>query len=76
MGKVEDLAGEYERHVCGPWPRTLAGAQRVVVVVYEKELERTLRARVAEFEHRTREAGHGWVLHDFTDSFARWMAGS
>ena len=73
MGKIEDLAAEYERHICVPWQRTVAGAQRVVMVVYEKELERTLRARIAEFEQRTRGAGHGWVRHDVTGAFAEWM---
>ena len=45
MGKVEDLAAVYERHISDPWQRSLSGAQRVMLVVYEKELERTLRAR-------------------------------
>ena len=75
MGKIEDLAAEYERHICVPWQRTVAGAQRVVMVVYEKELERTLRARIAEFAYRTEAAGHEWVQHDVTTTFADWMAG-
>ncbi len=74
MGRVEDLAAEYERHICIPWQRTIAGGQRVILVVYEKELERTLRARLGEFEQRTRASGHGWVHHDCTDAFAEWMA--
>lgn len=75
MGKIEDLAAEYERHICVPWQRTVAGAQRVVMVVYNKELERTLRARLAEFQHRTEAAGHEWVEHDVTTAFSEWMAG-
>ena len=39
MGKIEDLAGVYERHISVPWQRTLSGAQRVMLVVYEKDLE-------------------------------------
>ena len=74
MGRIEDLATEYERHICTPWQRTLAGAQRVVLVVYEKESERALRARLGEFEQRTRAAGHGWVRFDCTGIFAEWMA--
>jgi hypothetical protein len=73
MGKIEDLATRYERHISVPWQRTIAGAQRVVIVVYEKELERTFRSRVGEFAQRTREAGHAWVEHDCTRSFAEWM---
>ena len=54
--------------------RNLSGAQRVMLVVYEKELERTLRARVGEFEQATRRNGHDWTLVDCTRWFAEWMA--
>ena len=74
MGKVENLAAVYERHVSAPWQRTVSGAQRVMMVVYEKELERTLRARIGEFEQATRRSGHGWKLVDCTRWFAEWMA--
>jgi len=74
MGKVEQLASRYEQHICVPWPRTVAGAQRVVMVIYEKELERTLRARIEEFEQRPRAAGHGWIEFDCTSRFAEWLA--
>jgi hypothetical protein len=74
MGRIEDLAGEFDRHICLPWQRTIAGGQRVILVVYEKELERSLRARLGEFEHRTRASGHGWVHHDLTRAFGDWMA--
>jgi len=46
MGRVEELAAAYERHVSAPWQRTVSGAQRVMLVVYDKELERALRARI------------------------------
>ena len=74
MGKIEDLAAVYERHVSVPWQRSVAGAQRVMLVVYEKELERTLRARIGEFEQATRRSGHDWTLVDCTRWFAEWMA--
>ena len=74
MGRIEDLAAAYERHVGVPWQRSLSGAQRVMLVVYEKELERTLRARIAEFEQATRRAAHDWTLVDCTPWFAEWMA--
>ena len=74
MGKIEDLAAVYERHVSVPWQRSVAGAQRVMLVVYEKELERTLRARMGEFEQATRHSGHDWTLVDCTRWFAEWMA--
>ncbi len=74
MGKIEELAVEYGRHVSVPWQRNLAGAQRVMMVVYEKELERMLRARIGEFEQATRRANHEWKLVDCSRWFAEWMA--
>ena len=57
MARIEDLADRYGRHIATPWQRTVAGAQRVVMVVYDKELERALGARKLAFEMATREAG-------------------
>jgi len=74
MGKIEELAERYERHLAGAWQRTLAGAQRVVFVVYPKEEERALRARLSEFQQATIEGGHRWRLCDVTPLFANWMA--
>ena len=74
MGRIEDLAAVYKRHVSVPWQRTLAGAQRVMLVVYEKELERTLRARIGEFKQATEHNGHGWKLVDCTRWFTDWLA--
>ncbi len=74
MARIEDLAEHYGRHIATPWQRTVAGAQRVVMVVYDKELERTLRARKLAFETATREAGHDWREVDLAKAFAEWMA--
>ena len=74
MSRIEDLAAVYERHVSAPWPRNASGAQRVTLVVYDKELERALRGRIGEFEQATRRAGHGWTLVDCTKWFAEWLA--
>jgi hypothetical protein len=74
MGRIEDLAERYGRHIATPWQRTVSGAQRVIMLVYDKELERALRARKLAFENVTHEAGFGWLEVDVTDAFARWMA--
>jgi hypothetical protein len=74
VGRVEELAAAYEQHISVPWQRTLSGAQRVTLVVYEKELERALRARIGEFAQATCSAGHGWLRVDCTRWFAEWMA--
>lgn len=75
MGKLDDLAKEYEDHLRIPWGKTLAGAQRVIVLVYDKELERSLRVQVDEFRQSTQRAGFQWEEVDMTASFAKWMAG-
>jgi hypothetical protein len=74
MGRIEDLAERYAQHIATPWQRTIAGAQRVIMVVYDKERERELRARKLAFENATRLVGHGWNEVDLTDAFAVWMA--
>ena len=74
MSRVEDIAELYGRHIATPWQRTIAGAQRVIVVVYDKEMERTLRAQKMAFETATEQAGHDWHEVDVSDTFAAWMA--
>ena len=74
MSRIEDLAEAYGRHMATPWQRTVAGAQRVVMVVYDKELERTLRARKLLFETKTTQAGYEWLEVDLAPAFAEWMA--
>lgn len=75
MGRIEDLASHYQKHISAPWQKSLAGAQRTIFVVHDKADERKVRAKLGLFEIATRESGHGWKLFDFTGTFARWMAG-
>ncbi len=74
MNKISRLAANYRRHVSVPWQRTMAGAQRVMIVVCAKERERALRYQLDEFKEATRNAGHDWMLADATRWFAEWMA--
>lgn len=74
MARIEDLADRFGRHIATPWQRTVSGAQRVVMLIYDKELERTLRARKLAFETAARQAGHDWHEVDISDAFATWMA--
>lgn len=73
MARIEDLADRFERHIATPWQRTISGAQRVVMLIYDKELDRTLRARKTAFETAARQAGHDWHEVDVSDTFAAWM---
>lgn len=75
MSRLDDLANNYEKHISAPWQRNLAGAQRSIFVVYPQEDERRIRAKIGDFEVRTRNAGHDWQLVDLTDMFPKWMAG-
>lgn len=74
MARIEELAKRYENHISAPWQQGLAGDQKTIFVVYPKEDERKLRAKLGLFEIATRQAKHGWKLFDFTDVFPRWMA--
>ena len=74
MGKIEQLAEKYKQHISLPWQHTVAGAQRVIMVVYDKELERSLMARKEAFAMATRDEGHEWFEVNVADSFAQWMA--
>jgi hypothetical protein len=74
MGRIEQLAEKYRQHISLPWQQTVAGAQRIIMVVYDKEQERALMARKQLFELATRETGHEWFEVDVADAFAKWMA--
>lgn len=74
MSKVDRLLSEYGNHIAIPWQQRLAGAQRVIFIIYDKTDELRIRTRVDEFEMTTRNAAHDWKLLDVTDSFPTWMA--
>ena len=75
MNRIDLLAEKYARHISAPWQRTVAGAQRVIVLIYDKELERSLRARMPAFEIATKETGRDWREIDLAPAFAEWIAG-
>src|SRR5215831_7970922 len=74
MGRIEQLTEKYRQHLSLPWQQTVAGAQRVIMVVYDKELERTLLARKELFAIATRETGHEWFELSMANAFAQWMS--
>jgi len=74
MGRIDDLASRYQAHISAPWQRSLAGAQRTILVVYDKTDERKLRAKLDLFEMATRQSNHDWKSFDFTFTFSQWMA--
>jgi len=75
MSRINELAVQYSDHISVPWQQGLPAANRVVMLIYEKELERQLRAKLLEFEQVTKTADHGWLLVNLTSAFAEWMGG-
>lgn len=73
MNKLKRLLQSYERFIRTPWRDDVAAAQRVVFCVYDPVEERSLRARIGEFELATVAAGHAWQHFDLTDTFAQWL---
>lgn len=74
MARIDQLAKKYDVHIKTPWQRTIAGAQRVITIIYDKDMERTLRARLDLFRIPTEQAGKHWDVVDVTDCFAEWCA--
>lgn len=74
MSKIDRLLAEFEAVAARPWSDSLAGAQRVWMVVYDETDERRLRIRLDEFEHAARAAGHPMAWCDLTTAFPEWMA--
>lgn len=74
MGRIESLADNYKNHIATPWQKNLAGDQKTIFVVYPKNDERRLRAKLGLFQIATRQSGHSWKLVDLTPTFAEWMS--
>ena len=74
MGRVEDLAERFGRYMQVPISVTGVAAERVLIVVYDKELERPLRERFGEFQNQAEAAGRRFTRVDCTTMFADWMA--
>lgn len=73
MSVVDRLIEKYRNLVSLPWSETVAGPERVWMLVYPPRDERRLRAKIGEFEIATTEAGHGWRRIDFTAAFGEWI---
>ena len=75
MGRIEELCEVYGRSIAAPWMRTSSGSERVLMVVYDKDLERSLLNRINLFTDATENSGHPAKLIDVTGWFSMWMAG-
>ena len=73
MSRIKRLIQSYNNYISVPWRDDAAAAQRVIFCVYNENEERSLRAKMDEFEIVTRQAGHEWAIFDLTDTFANWL---
>lgn len=74
MSKIKQLIQSYSNYIAIPWRSDSAAAQRVIFCVYNEADELPLRAKIDEFEIKTEQSGHEWVIFDLTDTFADWLA--
>ncbi len=73
MGKIERLQQSYKKFIEIPWKSDIAPAQRVIFCVYDEHEERSIRAKIDEFELATKQANHRWILFSLTNTFPEWL---
>lgn len=73
MGKIDQLADNYQEFCSLPWDR-VAAQQRTWFAIYPPDQERKLRFRIADFEYKTVELGRKWALLDLTALPAQCIA--
>ena len=74
MSRVSDLVDAYAGELSLPWRAGLSGGERVWMLVYPPDMERTMRAALPRLEMVTGQGGHGWTLIDITDELGHWLA--
>ncbi len=74
MSRIQKLARIYGQHIATNWQRTIADSQRVIMIIYDKELERDILAHKEEFEIVTKQANHAWFELDIAPAFSQWIS--
>lgn len=72
--RLSKLITNFENHISLPWQKVISSEERAIFVIYHKEDELKLRARIAAFEQASVKNDHPWLLLDITNSFAQWLA--
>jgi hypothetical protein len=73
MSRIQQLAKIYGQHIATAWQRSIADSQRVIMIVYDKELERDILSHKGEFEIATKQANHDWFEINVAPAFAEWL---
>lgn len=74
MSRVSDLVSAYAADLKLSWNARLSGGERVRMLVYPPDTERSIRAALPKIEFVTGQSGHGWSAIDITDEFGTWIA--
>ncbi|WP_100635908.1 BREX protein BrxB domain-containing protein [Marinomonas sp. ef1] len=72
--RLSKLLTSFEKHISIPWPAAVSAHERTIFLVYNKQDELKLRARVGEFELASTQSNHPWTLLDLTHGFELWMS--
>lgn len=73
MSKIDQLATVFRDHVGVGWPASSSGAQRVIMLVYDPNEERTLRKKLDLFAQAAQSHQYAWHDVDLTSAFADWL---
>lgn len=74
MSRVSDLVDAYSSELSLPWRSGLSGGERVWMLVYPPDLERSMRAALPKLELATGQSGHGLTMIDITEELGLWMS--
>lgn len=74
MSRVSDLVDAYAGELSLPWRSGLSGGERVWMLVYPPDMERSMRAALPSLELATARQSHGWTVIDITDELGQWLA--
>ena len=73
MSKIDQLAAVFGDHVGVGWPSGSSGAQRVIMIVYDPNEERSLRKGLDLFAQAAHSHQYAWHTVDITSAFADWL---
>lgn len=73
MSSAQRLLQNYTNYVKLPWQTNLSASESVWFAVYPPEKERSISARISDFEIETKNIGKHWCGIDLTNSFTTWL---
>jgi hypothetical protein len=74
MSKVDQLAAVFRNHIAVGWPGGSSGAQRVIMIVYDPNDDRTLRKKLDLFAQAAQSHDYAWCSVDLTSVFGSWLS--